>query len=483
MIAIIFLVATRQTRDMVKDMHSSSEDLAHTIYEGIKYPMSVGESESVQNEISEIVKNRSDLDILICDFDQKITYSSQDDKTKSKVSDYISNNDFLRALTDSLKTGEHPITAFEDESGDKRYIVTAHPIPNNHECHHCHGSSRKVLGGMIVRKSTEKNYAAIAELRNYNILISIAGICVVTLLMYTILSRLVKQPLIDFTGKIKEMTEKIPEGNYSTRIGIKRRDEIGNLVDSFNHMAETLEMKNQALNKANKDLRNANINLASANKELEAFAYSVSHDLRAPLRGIDGFSKIVLDEYSINLEEDCKHYLNRIRNNALKMSILIDDILTFSKAGRTELLMRQVKLADMVKNVLNDFNEEITSRNISVKIGDLPETNCDITMMQAVFSNLISNSIKFTRKNINAEITIGFDAGKDAVFVRDNGIGFDLQYHDKIFGVFQRLHLPEEYEGTGIGLAIVKRIVERHNGKVWAESQPGKETTFFIKFP
>ncbi|HAM52614.1 MAG TPA: hypothetical protein DCP92_18655 [Nitrospiraceae bacterium] len=140
-------------------------------------------------------------------------------------------------------------------------------------------------------------------------------------------------------------------------------------------------------------------------------------------------------------------------------------------------------MKEIVKNVLSDFKDEIETHSIAVSAGDIPVANCDSSLMQMVFSNLISNAIKFTKDKENPEIAVGFDNEKNAIFVQDNGIGFDMQYHNKVFGVFQRLHLPEEYEGTGIGLAIVKRIVERHHGKVWAESEPGKGAAFFIKIP
>jgi two-component system sensor kinase len=476
MIAMIYITVCRQERDMVKEMLMSSEDIAHTIYAGIRYPMSVGYGEAVQRGLSDIREERKDVEVFICDSEQRITYATHEDRINSKIADFIPGKTFLQALDESLKTGEEPKEPFKEEVYGKRYIISAHPILNHMECYHCHGSSRKVLGGMVVRKSAERGYKAIAAMRNYNILLSILGVCAITFLIYIILSRLVRSPLMDFTGKINELTAKIPEGDYSMRIDIKRPDEIGELIASFNQMAETLETKNNLLKIAHKDL-------ADANKELEAFSYSVSHDLRAPLRGIDGFSKILLDEYSEKLDAECRHYLSRIRDNTNRMSALIDDILTLSRAGRVELQLRPVRFGDLVKAVFKDFKEEIESRSISIKTGDLPVIRCDSTLMQIVFSNLISNAIKFTRDKEKPEIIIDFDEEKDAIFVRDNGIGFDMQYHDKIFGVFQRLHLPEEYGGTGVGLAIVKRIVERHHGEVWAESGPDKGATFFIKLP
>jgi light-regulated signal transduction histidine kinase (bacteriophytochrome) len=241
-------------------------------------------------------------------------------------------------------------------------------------------------------------------------------------------------------------------------------------------MAVELYEKNHSLHKANLDL-------ANANKELEAFAYSVSHDLRAPLRNIDGFSKILLDSFADQLPEKARHYLGRVRNGTVRMSNLIDDILTFSRIGRADLSYRKVSAESIIRGVLENFTGDIEKRNISVVIRDLPDINCDVTLIQSLFLNIIGNAIKYSRNVENPEVVIGYDRAKHAIYVKDNGVGFEMQYHDKIFQIFQRLHLPEEYEGTGIGLAIVKRIAERHHGKVWAESEPGHGSTFYIDLP
>jgi two-component system sensor kinase len=285
------------------------------------------------------------------------------------------------------------------------------------------------------------------------------------------------------------------EGNLNARAEVLgKKDAMDKVAQHINTMLDNLEKLYERISSFSKELevkvakRTAMLNektylLEQANKELEAFAYSVSHDLRAPLRGIAGFSKILIDEYSTQLDDECKNYLNRINDSTIRMSALIDDMLALSRAGRIELQLRPVNFSEIINTVMKDFGEEIEARGISIKIGNVPVINCDSTLMQAVFSNLISNAIKFTRKKEHPEIDIGYDAEKEAIFVKDNGIGFDMLYGNKIFHVFQKLHLPEDYEGTGIGLAIAKRVVERHNGKIWAESEPGKGATFFIKLP
>jgi light-regulated signal transduction histidine kinase (bacteriophytochrome) len=290
------------------------------------------------------------------------------------------------------------------------------------------------------------------------------------------ITRLVSRPIRELSHDIAELPERIANDSLIGRAEVTREDEIGDLQKAFHNMAVELYEKNHALHMSNADL-------ANANRELESFSYSVSHDLRAPLRNIDGFSKILMDDFSEALPDKAKHYLQRVRNGTNRMSMLIDDILAFSRIGRTDIEFKKMPCSAIVNSVLENLSEEIAQRNVAVTVGDLPVINCGPTLMQSLFLNLISNALKFTRNTEKPEITIGFDKMRRLIFVRDNGLGFDMKYHDKIFQIFQRLYLPEEFEGTGIGLSIVKRIAERHHGKVWAESEPGRGATFFIDLP
>jgi PAS domain S-box-containing protein len=223
--------------------------------------------------------------------------------------------------------------------------------------------------------------------------------------------------------------------------------------------------------------------LESTNKELEAFSYSVSHDLRSPLRAIDGFCHILLDDYTDKLDDEGKRLLNVVRDNTGRMGQLIDDILNFSRTGRTEMTYSEI---DMEKLALEVFEElRPTDSKLRVVIEAIPRTKGDHAMMRQVFVNLVSNAIKFTRNRENAMIRVGSSIkGDEAVYyVQDNGAGFDMQYADKLFGVFQRLHAVNEFEGTGIGLAIVKRIITRHGGRVWAEGKVNEGATIYFALP
>jgi light-regulated signal transduction histidine kinase (bacteriophytochrome) len=226
--------------------------------------------------------------------------------------------------------------------------------------------------------------------------------------------------------------------------------------------------------------------LLAVNKELEAFAYSVSHDLRAPLRHIDGFSRILLEESGPRLAEEPRHYLQCIADAARHMGHLVDDLLNLSRLGRRELTRRPVDLNDLLQEILHEISSGVTTdREIEWRIRDLPVAECDPGLIKVVFTNLLSNAIKFTRTREHAAIEVGAATreGEQTIFVRDNGVGFDMRYADKLFGVFQRLHRQEDFEGTGIGLATIQRIVHKHAGRVWAEAEPDRGATFYFTLP
>ena len=226
--------------------------------------------------------------------------------------------------------------------------------------------------------------------------------------------------------------------------------------------------------------------LEAANKELESFSYSVSHDLRAPLRAIDGFSRIVLEDYAGPLTEDGKAYLKLIRDNTRQMGQLVDDLLAFSRLGRLSLTKHTVAPAKMVRLCLAEMEREQEGRDLRIEIGDLPACQADPTLLKQVWMNLLSNALKYTRKQATSRIAIGSrsafrpsGSGTETIyFVMDNGAGFDMKYAHKLFGVFQRLHRAADYDGTGVGLAIVQRIVTRHGGRVWGEAKLNEGATF-----
>jgi signal transduction histidine kinase len=222
--------------------------------------------------------------------------------------------------------------------------------------------------------------------------------------------------------------------------------------------------------------------LEASNRELEAFSYSVSHDLRAPLRAIDGFSRILLKDFGTDVPDQAREYLEIVREGAQQMGRLIDDLLAFARLGRQSLSKETVDPATIVHRVLEQLRHDLEGRDVEVRVGHLPACQGDPALLHQVYVNLLANALKFTRNRSPAiiEVRATEQNGRTVYFVKDNGVGFDMRFADKLFGVFQRMHRAEDYEGTGVGLAIVQRVIHRHGGQVWAEAEPDAGATFFF---
>ena len=268
-------------------------------------------------------------------------------------------------------------------------------------------------------------------------------------------------PFVNATGK--------PEQYVAIRADITERKLAEQALADLNDDLEQRVMERTA-------------QLQSANKELETFTYSVSHDLRAPLRHISGFSKILMEEFAASLAPEARRHLERIAEGARRMGLLVDELLRLAGIGRQDLRVQFVNLNELVVDVISVLSPDAEGRLTEWKIDNLGSISCDQVLIRQVFQNLIANALKFTRSRATGMIEIGRidGAGESTFFVRDNGVGFDMKYADKLFGVFQRLHRVEDFEGTGIGLATVKRIVQKHGGRTWAEGVPGKGATFYF---
>jgi PAS domain S-box-containing protein len=220
--------------------------------------------------------------------------------------------------------------------------------------------------------------------------------------------------------------------------------------------------------------------LEAANHELEAFAYSVSHDLRAPLRHISGFSRILIEDFADRMEPEAQQHLQRIEDGTRRMGLLVDELLNLARVGRHALKLQVGNLNSIIAEVVSLLQPDAEGRAVDWKIAKLPPATCDPILIRQVFQNLISNALKFTRTRERAVIEINHrqERGQTVIFIRDNGVGFDMKYRDRLFGVFQRLHRAEDFEGTGVGLAVVQRIVQKHGGTVWAQAELHKGATF-----
>jgi len=259
-------------------------------------------------------------------------------------------------------------------------------------------------------------------------------------------------------------------------------EELKQANDKINRFNIELEQK---VSERTSELRSAVAALEASNKELDSFSYSISHDLRTPLRAIDGFSRILMEDYRAELSDGAQGLFERIRNNVKRMSELIDDLLTFSRIGRVAIEDgRTANTQQIVLQTLSELKETLGQREIEIRQESLPPCNGDPVLLKQVWSNLLSNALKYSSKKDHSIIEIGtrpdLSNGEVVYFVKDNGVGFDMKYADKLFGVFQRLHGDGDFEGTGVGLAIAQRIVLRHGGRLWAEAEVGKGATFFV---
>lgn len=277
----------------------------------------------------------------------------------------------------------------------------------------------------------------------------------------------------------------IGRGHLDQKVGTDARDEIGELSRAFDRMAMELKETTVSLDELERHIRERTFQLEAANKELEAFTYSVSHDLRVPLRAIGGYTRILMEEYQELLDAEGKRVCSVIAEGAQKMSTLIDDLLAFSRLGRSAINPRKLDMEELANAVFQDLTTAQTRKRIDFQVDAAPPVMGDLALLRQVWVNLISNAIKFSSRKRRAVIRVHGEKGEseNVYSVEDNGAGFDMQYTHKLFGVFQRLHSVKEFEGNGVGLALVQRVVLRHGGRVWAEGKPGKGATFYFSLP
>lgn len=292
----------------------------------------------------------------------------------------------------------------------------------------------------------------------------------IDILLTLMLAFLFSRGISKRVSTLTENARALAEGKELMR-PMRGTDEIARLDQVFHCMAQSLE--------------NRTAQLQAANQELEAFSYSVSHDLRAPLRAVDGFSRILLEDYADKLDAEGRRVLNVIRTNTQNMGRLIDDLLTFSRLGRKQIEPAIINMGELARDVFTQLESNMSGRAPRLNLKELPPTHGDRALLRQVFVNLLSNAAKYSRPKEPSVIEVGgrSENGENIYYVKDNGVGFDMKYANKLFGVFQRLHSAEEFEGTGVGLAIVQRVVGRHGGRVWAEGKVNEGAIFYFALP
>ena len=342
---------------------------------------------------------------------------------------------------------------------------------------------RKVIGTIVIQTSLDNmrvrllQYSAIALLV---LLISTLGSIAVSLWF----QRRISRPISDLATTAKSISR---DKDFSVRAPpTDSADEIGQLVETFNEMLGRIQEQSQELQQSRDQLEQRVVErtaqLESANKELEAFSYSVSHDLRAPLRSIDGFSQAILEDYQDKLDAEGQADLRRVRAATQRMAQLIDDMLDLSRITRAEMRREEIDLSALARSLPAELQRAEPEREVEFVIADGLTANGDAHLMRIALENLFRNAWKFTGKHQKAKIEFAItqNNGKSAYYVRDDGAGFDMAYVNKLFGAFQRLHPVSEFNGTGIGLATVQRIINRHGGRIWAEGAVEKGATFYF---
>jgi len=297
----------------------------------------------------------------------------------------------------------------------------------------------------------------------------------VYILIGLVLSILVEKRISKPLTELKTAAMRIANGDFSSRIEVGSQDEIGSLASAFNNMSRQLYM-------VMKELNDANSSLEKANAELQDFTYIVSHDLQEPLRKLHSFAQFLVEDFGDEMSDEGKDYVDRMQRAVVRMKGLIKDLLKLSRIGTAEELFEPVDATDAVKKALDDLSVAVEESGAEVVFGQLPVVSANGTQMVQVFENLVGNAIKYRSDERTPKIEIGAKSenGRVLFWVRDNGIGIENQYLEKIFGVFQRLYNKSRYEGTGIGLALCKKIIQRHGGEIWAESAVGVGTTFYF---
>ena len=295
------------------------------------------------------------------------------------------------------------------------------------------------------------------------------------------LQRQISRPVLALAETARAVSDR---HDYSVRAAKHGADELGLLTDAFNHMLAQIEAQNAELEKR---VRERTAELKAANDELEAFCSSAAHDLRTPIRAITGFTDILLARHADALPADVRHHISQIHEGSSQMSELITDLLAFSRLGRQALSRETVEPDRLCREVFRELESERKDRRVELHVAALPRLHGDPALLRVVFVNLLSNALKYSRPRDPAVIEVGVthqaDEAAPVLFVRDNGVGFDMQNADKLFGLFKRLHHAHEFEGTGVGLATVRRIIERHGGRIWAEAAPDAGATFFFTVP
>lgn len=496
------------TRDRIELINFSAKELAGSTYAGMKYPMAVGDAEAIIEQLKDIRETAKDVQVFICDYDQKIVYSTEDDKLGAGLADVVGNRAARQKLAEILQSGAAVDEMFEDEVAGTRHIVYFYPILNQPDCRHCHGRSRKVLGGMAISMSVEGAYATVAAQRNRTVLLTVLGLFLVILITSLIVDKFIRRPVQELADK----AARFAEGDAVVAVVPKSEDEIGVLGRTFNYMVECVSTARTALEQEitgkNRLLgeRSRLINLLEkANRELRkldqlksTFLANMSHELRTPMNAIIGYTDLLVDGVDGPINQEQRKSLQKIASNSRYLLQLINDILDISKieSGKVQLNPRELDLEWLIRSVIEVFEPLLGQKQLtlSCQVDErVRRVYGDEDAIKQVLMNLLSNAVKFTAAG-GIEVTAkpsgrGIEPEQAPIFaevcVADTGIGIREEDLGTIFDKFVQVDLTtvRQHEGTGLGLSIARGLVALHKGMMWANSSYGEGSRFYFTIP
>jgi two-component system NtrC family sensor kinase len=478
------------TRDRVELMTAINTELAERTYSGIKYPMSVGDSDAVRKVLADIRAKENDVEIFVCDTAQEVIWSTHKNRISTPISDSISNREALAALSDTLITGIVPKKSFNTEIRGSRHLITIRPISNQNDCYHCHGSSRKVLGGMVIRTNVQKSYEAVDAARNRTILISMVGISAIIALISAMISRFVRRPVRELLLQTKRLTR----GELETGIEPSSKDELGELAASFNEMTESLRNARNELedwgrtlevkvDERTQALKQIQTKLLQAEKmaSMGRLVAGIAHEINNPLSGILMFASLVRKDERLDpgLADD----VDIVLKEAQRCGSIVQGLLEFSRASVPR--KEPSSLNKLMDEVLSVLTPQSSFENISTRKEydlSLPEVFADPVQIKQVFMNLLLNAAKAMPEGGDLVIRTGktLDGASCYVEIQDTGCGIPEENMGRIFDPF---FTTDDEAGTGLGLSISYGIIRNHGGNIDVRSTVGKGTTFTIALP
>jgi signal transduction histidine kinase/DNA-binding response OmpR family regulator len=493
--------------DRLRLVESGNKEVMDTIYATMKHPLTVGDSDTIHRDLEEIGQKYKNISVYLTDFYGVISFSTNKETLLKKIDNFINHKDFINNLYESFKNEESEYKSLVFNLEERRNLISILPIKNAPECFHCHGSSRKVLGALVMKTDIEDVYKTVIAQRNRSLVLAFCATLLAIFITNFIVRRFIRKPL----NTLVEATHRFAKGEMP-QIEKYPSDEIGTLIQTFNSMVNEVAKSKMELEKEltrrarlleERDelvalLQKANKQLKELDTLKSAFIANMSHELRTPMNAIIGYTDLLLDEIDGPLNEDQKASLKKVAANARHLLQLINDVLDISKieSGKIELRLKEVDLREIIEGIMVTFEPLIIKKGLTFSLSiesGAEKLYVDEDKTKQILINLISNAVKFTHQGgitITAKVS---ERGKDKdgnpqfieIAVTDTGIGIKKEDLDKIFDKFAQADVSttRQYEGTGLGLSIVRGLTALHKGMVWAESEVGKGSTFYVLLP